>query len=522
MAASADQEPPKDSTPRVSPATHLGPPPRAVVLDTNTTGKGTFNANTVRNLAERLGHSGIELWIPQQVVLEWARHAADEVKKILGAWRSLTNSGLIEIPAPSDDPSAVTKQFTDLIEGIQNVTIVPMTGDAAIAGITDQILGTGPGRTKSDVKTGAADSSFVRDAIANADNNPARIVFCSANESDIRGTTRSMGFDDSRVRVIRSIHALYSALFAATATGGPESSIHVAARLADHLLGLASTDPSGGDPHSYDTTPWIDIPDLDVNVDRVYIPDDFEVLDYNLDGPLEVIAVTDLEILDVTEGTVGDGDKTYTAILGFRLLLQGVVEATGYELDNNGEATYSWVPVETALVSVPCTADLSDLHVSNVEASDTADATTHEMRGADPSDLWIQVVEPLTRLSGLGIDDGDLADEKNLSITGLEGRSVLIEPCGGPTDEEWVLTFTLQQQTPALGTSVGPAGTGSADDSVIDVRTFSIRCEYDPGSRVWAGADSFDSGPPYIVVSSDIADVHAAIGAVWRWLLIGD
>lgn len=518
MASQPEQAPAPDA----GGATHAGPPPRAVVLDTNITGKGRFNAAIVRNLAERLGRSDIEVWIPQQVVLEWARHAADDAHQILGTLRTLTNAGLIARDAPSDDPSTVAKQLTAVIEAIGNVTILPMTGDAAIAGIKDQILGTGPGATKNDVKTGAADSSFVRDAIAHADADPTQIVFCSGNESDIRDTTQAMGVDDSQVRVCNSVRALYPTLFSPAISGGPEGPIHVAARLADHLLGLATADRTTGDPHSFDTAPWLDLPDLYVSLDLDYLPDGFEILDHNVEGPLDILAVTDLEILDVTEGTGVNGEKTYTAILGFRLLLEGLIEATGYELDNNGEASYSWIPIETALISVPCTADLSDLQVSNVEASDTADVTTHEMRGADTYDLWTQVTEPLTRLSGLDIDDGDLADEKDLTITGLEGRTVLIESSGGPGDDEWELTFTLQQRSSSQGShDVGLATALGEDSDVIAVRAFSIRCEYDPDSRVWAGTDSFDSRPPYIVVTSEVPDVHTAIGSVWRWLLVG-
>lgn len=73
----------------------LHPTPKAVVLDANLWGEGILDIGQLRTHAERLGKSGIEVWIPTQVALEWASHARDHVRKASLAWKNLERMGLV-------------------------------------------------------------------------------------------------------------------------------------------------------------------------------------------------------------------------------------------------------------------------------------------------------------------------------------------------------------------------------------------------------------------------------------------
>ncbi|KSU56123.1 hypothetical protein AS181_18955 [Gordonia sp. SGD-V-85] len=79
------------------------------------------------------------------------------------------------------------------ISSIPNVVIVPMLGKNAIAGLRDQVLGTGPGTQKNNVRTGGVDSSWVRDAVSHAGQDPPYgLVFFTDNHSDVEETLREM------------------------------------------------------------------------------------------------------------------------------------------------------------------------------------------------------------------------------------------------------------------------------------------------------------------------------------------
>ncbi|MFE3058713.1 hypothetical protein [Nocardia sp. NPDC059239] len=155
---------------------------QAVVLDTNLWSHGRLDIGALADLATRLRAYDVEVWIPRQVVLEWARHASDDAELAAPAWNRLRRCGLVQGRFPVvRDVTTMVDQLFDGLRGLNNVRVLAMRGASAIAGITDQILGIGAGTVRTGTRTGAADSSWIRDALATAQHDTGRIVFVTAN-----------------------------------------------------------------------------------------------------------------------------------------------------------------------------------------------------------------------------------------------------------------------------------------------------------------------------------------------------
>lgn len=140
--------------------------PVSVVFDTNVWSGGRFNADMFTKQAKRLAKAGITVLVPEVILWEWASHSAQDAQNGLAAWRRLAKAGLVSGPYPGPkDLHGVLADLTRLLATVPNAQILPLSGDSAIAGLRDQVLQTGPGATKQAVKTGAADSAWVRDVL---------------------------------------------------------------------------------------------------------------------------------------------------------------------------------------------------------------------------------------------------------------------------------------------------------------------------------------------------------------------
>lgn len=96
----------------------------------------------------------------------------------------------MEMPKLPSDVRDIAEDMLKRVAAVPNVKVLLMSGDAAVAWLRDQILGTGPGTRKSGVKTGGVDSSFVRDALARVGDDPSKLVFVSGNAGDLNKTAK--------------------------------------------------------------------------------------------------------------------------------------------------------------------------------------------------------------------------------------------------------------------------------------------------------------------------------------------
>lgn len=188
-------------------------PIQAVIVDTNALMSGNLDLAKLEGIAERLAPRGIPVWVPFQVVAEWAVHAAETVQRWKEASRAagrlaaagVENVGTPDVPdwlngATAQAARQLRTRFRSAIAALDNVEVLEARGDSALAAIDDQILGTGPGRKEGGVRTGAADSALVRDAVAHAARakRSGVLVFLSANKKDILATLDALGISHDR------------------------------------------------------------------------------------------------------------------------------------------------------------------------------------------------------------------------------------------------------------------------------------------------------------------------------------
>lgn len=387
--------------------------------------------------------------------------------------------------------------MTSKVSAIAGVRVLPMTGEAAIAGIRDQILGTGPGETRSGVKTGAVDSSWIRDALAAAGNDPSKLLLVTDNAKDVHETAMAMGVT---LRV-RSEYHMYSSLFGATAA--PDFLVNLITR---EVLKL-TTGPDPADHHGYSTELPVPLGDISLTTAAFDPPYAFEVTDVALVAGGSVVAIAGVEVVSgpAIEGQHDGGTAavegkgvtgTYNHTVELRILVLGELGITGYQLDQDGQVAMQTDGVGNALVVAPFVADISDLHVELTAAGD-ARADSAEPRFDDPREALEWVLEFLGSLHGVNLDDDDV-DREDFNFSGINDLTVLAELVG-EAYSDWTLSFHLGTETVA------------------------VSCHYDPNSRVWAGKDSFDMWPPYYLTEGEdvrwgAAEPFTALGQVWRYL----
>ncbi|MFE4831201.1 hypothetical protein [Streptomyces sp. NPDC056672] len=146
---------------------------RAIIFDANAFGNGLPHLGKVRRISALAADAGIEAWVPEPVALEWAEHLVHEVETFRVAAKTavkmMSAAGIkVKPPVLPSDGEGVAEDFLRELEAMPGITIVELSGDAARAGLRDQIMQTGPGRKKQGVKTGGSDSAWLRDALVKA------------------------------------------------------------------------------------------------------------------------------------------------------------------------------------------------------------------------------------------------------------------------------------------------------------------------------------------------------------------
>lgn len=474
------------------------PPPEAVVFDTNVWSSGRFNADTFKARAARLGRAGIKVLVPEVILWEWASHSALDAKSGLDTWRRLVKSGLASgsYPGPHDHRD-VLEQLHKVLATVPNAQVLPVSGDSAIAGLRDQVLQTGPGSTKQGVKTGAADSAWIRDALAAVGGDPAKLIFVSGDVKGIRGTCEQLGISDPR---IVTEHALSTSLFAFDPA--PASATRL---VADHLISALHSALAADDGHSPPMEPWVSVTEFDL----AELPEGLEYAyagdSVTLDPEPVLVGVRDVEVLDFDE------EQPNVATIRFELVLMGRLTVWGYELDADGSVETTTSTLWNRLIRAPMIADVLDLTLQSLTSDGPATVSDPEQRFPDGQEArqW-------------------LAD----SITGFEGVTVHAldnEGSLGPVSDDPGLLFMeegeLALQSP-LGRTVNVTFSGNVYDDWtatfdIGARSVDVVCRYDPAVRVWAGRDSFDSADPFILASADSyisPEPFSSLAAVWRYL----
>ncbi|MCU1621305.1 MAG: hypothetical protein JWL79_150 [Frankiales bacterium] len=179
-------------TARGKKAPQEGPPPpapkvRAIALDANSFGSRHLNLARLTDVVDRLDeHGAFEVWLPDPVVWEWAEHAYAERYAALSALRNISATGLTLPELAEVTRERVLAEIERLLDVGPVLVRLEVDGVAA-AGLRDQIMLTGPAKTRIDsqrrlIKTGASDSSTLRALLEAADGDTDVFVIVSSDK----------------------------------------------------------------------------------------------------------------------------------------------------------------------------------------------------------------------------------------------------------------------------------------------------------------------------------------------------
>jgi hypothetical protein len=475
------------------------PPPIAAVLDTSYYDGGHFNWAKIQQLARALALRGAELWIPRQVILEWAVHARGTLTDLLQARKRLLKAGVVDLPeVQRRESSEIAEDLTHLCESTPNVVVLDMSGDAAIAGIRDQILGLGAGKGKPGLRTGASDSSWVRDALTKAADEPRRIVFISKNAKDILATTTQIGHKNDVVQIWSrgDDEGLFKRYFPPPPPSPPSpisplDALRIITTTLENDFQTGDNDRHGPPPE------WIDVPDVaigDAPEDRRETADLIDPY-----AEMEPLAI----LIDVRDVTV-DRDGSNVAV-SYTVRLLADVRVEGRAINSDGDTIHDWHMQRDRLLAVPFVAKLVDGSLHEAYQNDTADNYPAIERFSDSYDAaaWLYH-EELTEWRHITVQ----VDPEAAEIAGAPQHFELHGPYGQTEtaeitvdDSEWTMEF---------------------ERTGVSIHAFE-----DPESRVWLGKEegSYDLRPP-VTLRSKLPgfqrfnpEPYTALSVVWAFLM---
>lgn len=485
----------------------ITPKPDAVVFDANAFGHGRLDLAALRRNAERLHRAGIEVWVPMVVLLEWASHSVADASDALTSWKRLRRAGYIGDDFPVDrGRDHLVGEMISLVSGLANVKVLEIGGDSATAAVVDQILGTGPGTSTKGVKTGAADSTWVRDVLNACGNDVSKVVFLSDNHKDILATTKAAGAGSPTVR---SLNNLYQSLFRFDTA--PSS---MARLVATYMASL--TAPLPDDYHDANVEPSIDLGSLEFVAGAFDPVDGFEQTDVSVATDPLLVAVVSIDLID------HDETQPSAASISFEALYLADLDVNGYVLDNDGAVQSEDRWLSSMLVRAQFVADIVDDEVASASTQGVPSLVmSPEERADDAADAQLMVWEFFAGLPGVDGDDLEIGSEHVL-LRGLDGNVALVD-----TDEpydEWDMEFTLLASSttpiPEMTEDGDFVEWSDVDEHAVTTRAV-ITCRYDVGAYVSDGRESFHRRPPYELQSETPPAPHPyeAFARVWRHLL---
>jgi hypothetical protein len=466
--------------------------PVAALIDTCFFGAGSFKPDNVKKLAGRLARRDVKLWIPQQVIDEWAIHAFEAFKELQAAYTKLGDLTIAGEPPPPLAGRDVAAHIDKLCRAMPNVEVLDLDGQCAVDAIRDQVLGEGAGgRSKDGTRTGAVDASIVRDALRRVDNDPEQIVFLTKNHKDFRPAVNALGHSD-----FPSANTTYQLFGKLSPPVHPKHSVDTARRLIiDDLLERITESAAADDRHGPPPA-WIDVDDITVDaVDT----DDRREFDEIIDPTFGVEPATALVYVAGVSLQVIDEDAD---LVSYTVVLLADVRAEGYVINNDGNTAHERMTLYDSIVTVPFDADIVDGRLLQPRQSDSATARGGCQRFADEWDAYLDVWETITDWEGITATSANGEDLPTaFKLRGPDGQRIDAEVPGGSIAGEWTLEFTSPELE--LSTEISSA--------------------YDPNSRAWLGReDSFDVYPPISLVSGTHRSrpgPYPALALVWQYLV---
>ncbi|MGW5251144.1 hypothetical protein ACWEQN_47090 [Streptomyces sp. NPDC004129] len=444
---------------------------RAIVFDTNSFPRGGLDLDLLREWAQRALDDGFEVWVPEPVLWELAEHAATSWE----AWRASTNRARKSMQAaglriPSDDPYSSRAEVMAAVDAsvrglAPSVRIIALDGDLAVEALRDQVQVRPPANKKSDVKTGAADSAWIRQVLRTADNDIDSFVIVGA-DADVYDAFR--GWSLPKPHMV-PLHALQETLFVLETPSNETTDA-----LMRFLQGVV------GQPLKAGRTPDEDLAlgQVEVLTDLVDDWEDDQIRDVELGDIRAVVGMNEVKI-----------SRRGLATAQVFLLVEA--EYSSWRIDEDGTLVAHSSNIPQILVRDMLSFTLDGGAVIHAQ-SETGQAATYRADNraySDPSDALIELIDTLRLIPGAEEDLELMADGMG-SITYSNGFDLALEVEDGGGDPHWTATFTLSKEEWSS--------------------TLEVRCEWDSLRVPYEDPDIF---PAYVLTSDDAYDLN--IPAEW-------
>ena len=181
------------------------------MFDSNVFGKTVMpKADLVQRWAEACSEHDAQLWIPEVVVWELAQRMLDshmDIRRAVGEHNQrLIKAGLATTDVPDEMSEADVREALEHAGGV----VVDTEPDAAVLAIRDQVLQRGAASRKEGIKTGAADSAWVRSVLAHNGGNADGLIFVTGDRTAVTATCAAVGVETPLIA--EDIHRLRSLL----------------------------------------------------------------------------------------------------------------------------------------------------------------------------------------------------------------------------------------------------------------------------------------------------------------------
>lgn len=171
-------------------------PIRALVFDANVFGRSVEpDVETVARWAEACVNNGAELWIPDVVVWELAQRVMAACVEFERSLRQHNARRRKWGSAPVPVTAQLTLDVDSVVSALEDAgaTIIELSAEAAQAAVRDQVLQLGAGSKKRGVKTGAADSGWIRSVLEHNGGDATGLIFVSGDQAAILAVCEDLG-----------------------------------------------------------------------------------------------------------------------------------------------------------------------------------------------------------------------------------------------------------------------------------------------------------------------------------------
>ena len=437
---------------------------RAIVFDTNSFPNGGLNLELLKDWGDRAAEENFEVWVPEPVVWELAEHAAASWEGGLASakrvHKSMRTAGL-EAPA-SDNPYSSREEVMAAVEGLvrslaPSVRILELDGDLAAAALRDQVQLHPPAKKKSDVKTGAADSAWIRQVLRAAENNVDSFVIVGS-DADVYRAFTSLGL--SKPHMV-PLHTLSESLFVLKTP-----SVEIRNTIVKFLQGVVGLPLESGRTPDGDLVLG-DVADLGQQVNEWELD---QVRDVELGRIHALVGMNQMKV-------------SRRGLVTAQVFLLADAQYNGSRVNEDGTTSGHSVIIPQVLVRDILSFTLDDGVVTRArsETGQAAAFRTDDSAYHEPDEAFTEFLDALSLIPGL---DGDLGGD-SYDSTNADARvndfelNVTTEGCGG--DPMWSATVTLSKE----------------DWS----QSMTVRCEWD---LVRVPYEMPDLLPAYVLVTDEL------------------